>query len=174
MAFVTTYSSFTIAGVIGSSVQFVAGKFVADSSVKPTAFVGHKRTRLPLDLAIDSSGIGSVKITDSVSVAVLPAASEAVTSMTLRPGCKGMSFTLHGATPLATPCPPRLLVHFTSVTPTLSAAVPERSSVLNPVSKTALRVGKLMLMLGALVSGGAKKINAVSAAMLPLESVAVT
>jgi len=62
-------------------------------------------------------------VTVNVSVAVLPAASWAVTVSTFAPGWMG-TLAVQLVVPVAVPLPPRLFTHVTWVTPTLSAAVP--------------------------------------------------
>ncbi len=58
------------------------------------------------------------------SVAVLPAASRAVTVSTFAPACSAIPLAVHAVVPAAVPLPPRSLLHETCVTPTASAAVP--------------------------------------------------
>ena len=60
----------------------------------------------------------------SVFEPVLPAASRAVTVMTLMPVASATLATLHKAVPLAVPLLPRSLLHVTCVTLTSSEAVP--------------------------------------------------
>ena len=63
-----------------------------------------------------------------MSVLVLPAASRAVTVITLLPDCSVMLLADQDVVPLALPLPPRLFDQLTCVTPTLSEAVPLRVS----------------------------------------------
>jgi hypothetical protein len=65
-----------------------------------------------------------VYVTVMVSVPELPAASRAVTVMTLDPLWRAIPEADHEVVPVAVPLPPRLLVQVTCVTPTLSEAVP--------------------------------------------------
>src|SRR2546430_12078172 len=53
-----------------------------------------------------------------------PAASRAVTVRRLAPAWRTMPLAVQLVVPVAVPLPPRLLVHVTCVTPTLSDAVP--------------------------------------------------
>ena len=59
-----------------------------------------------------------------LAVAVLPAASRAVTVSTFDPSCKAIPLAVQLVVPVAVPLPPELFVHVTWVTPTLSDAVP--------------------------------------------------
>ena len=65
-----------------------------------------------------------VQVTARVAVAMLPAASRAVTVMTLTPFCRVMPVTDQEEVPAAVPLPPRLLAQITWVTATLSEADP--------------------------------------------------
>ena len=68
-------------------------------------------------------GVAS-KVTVRLAVAVLPAASSAVTVSTFVPGWSTILLTVQVVVPLAVPLPPRLFAHVTWVTPMLSDAVP--------------------------------------------------
>ena len=72
--------------------------------------------------------VGAVvsKVTVTLSVAVLPAASLAVTVSTFVPACRTIPLAVQLVVPLDVPLPPRLFAHVTCVTPTLSDAVPPR------------------------------------------------
>ena len=63
-------------------------------------------------------------VTAKVAVAVLPAASRAVTVKTFIPSWSAILLAVQLAVPVAVPVPPALFVHVTWVTPTLSDAVP--------------------------------------------------
>jgi hypothetical protein len=76
---------------------------------------------------------GGLYVTVNVSVAVLPAASRAVTVMTLLPAVRLMLLTDQLVVPLAVPLPPVEFDQVTWVTPTLSLAVPPRLRVLDEV-----------------------------------------
>ena len=65
-----------------------------------------------------------VKVTVKLAVAELRAASCAVTVSTFVPGWRTIPLAVQLVVPLAVPLPPRLFVHVTCVTPTLSDAVP--------------------------------------------------
>ena len=97
---------------------------------------------------------GGVYVTMSVSVLVLPAASLAVTVMTLDPAARLMLGTDQLAVPLAVPLPPAELDQLTKVTPTLSLAVPPRLIVLEDVDHVDAEVGLVITTVGAVVSGG--------------------
>ena len=64
-----------------------------------------------------------------VAVVVLPAASRAVIVITFGPFCRAMLLADQLVVPVAVPLPPRLLVHVTCATPTLSLAVPDTVTV---------------------------------------------
>src|SRR5262245_3730586 len=88
------------------------------------------------------------------SLALLPAASCAVTVMMFSPDSNGMFGADQLVVPVAVPDPPRLLVHVTSVTATLSLAVPP--SVIGVVVTlwVGFGVGVLMATVGTVTSGG--------------------
>ena len=69
-------------------------------------------------------GVVSLKVTVKLAVAVLPAASRAVTVSTFVPGWSAIPLAVQLVVPVAVPLPPRLFAHVTWVTPTLSDAVP--------------------------------------------------
>jgi len=69
-------------------------------------------------------GVVSLKVTVTVAVPMLPAASRPVTVSTFAPGCRTIPLAVQLVVPVAVPPPPRELVHVTWVTPTLSDAVP--------------------------------------------------
>ena len=64
------------------------------------------------------------KVTVRLAVAVLPAASCAVTVSTFVPDWSAIPLAVQLVVPVAVPLPPWLFVHVTWVTPTLSDAVP--------------------------------------------------
>ena len=72
-------------------------------------------------------------MTVRVSVAVLPAASRAVTVMTFWPLDRVMPLLLQVLVPLQVPLPPRLFFQLTAVTALLSEAVPPMLSWELPV-----------------------------------------
>ena len=79
--------------------------------------------------AIETAGGAlSVRVTVTVSVAVRPAASRAVTVMTLAPPHSSTNGTVQVVVPVATPDPPLSLDHRTSVTPNASDATPPRTT----------------------------------------------
>src|SRR5262245_8007409 len=67
--------------------------------------------------------VGAVYVTVTAALAGLPAASRAVTVITLSPGFRSTA-TFQFVVPVAVPEPPRLFTQLTCVTPTLSDAVP--------------------------------------------------
>src|SRR5262249_39235750 len=67
---------------------------------------------------------GSSAVEVEVAVAVLPAASWAVTVRTFVPSWMGIPLAVQLVVPVAVPLAPRLVAQVTWVTPTLSAAVP--------------------------------------------------
>ena len=70
----------------------------------------------------------SLRVTVRLAVAVLPAASRAVTVSTFEPSWRAIALAVQLLVPVAVPLPPRLFTHVTCVTPTLSEAVPWRVS----------------------------------------------
>jgi hypothetical protein len=70
------------------------------------------------------SAVGAEYVTVSESAPVLPAASRAVSVITLVPICSPIDDTLQFVVPDAVPPPPLLFDQLSDVTPTLSAAVP--------------------------------------------------
>jgi len=90
----------------------------------------------------------------STSVAVLPAASRAVTVTTLAPACNTIPAAVQAVVPVAVPLPPRSLLHVTCVTPTLSAAVPPTVSGLAGAVYVTSVVGVVITTVGAVVSAG--------------------
>src|SRR3970040_1990113 len=94
----------------------------------------------------------SVSVTVKLSVAVLPAASRAVTVSTLVPNWRTIPLAVQLVVPLAVPLPPWLFAHVTWVTPTLSEAVPPsvRSELL--VLSVGAAVGEVIVTVGAVVS----------------------
>src|SRR5436853_2854172 len=103
--------------------------------------------------------MASTPITVRLAVAVLPAASCAVTVSTFVPSWRTIPLAVQLVVPLAVPLPPRLLAHVTWVTPTLSDAVPPsvRGELL--VLYVDAVVGAVMAMVGGVVSaaGTAKR-----------------
>ena len=67
-------------------------------------------------------------MTVKTSLVMLPAASYAVTVMTLLPLCNVMPLALQLEAAVMPPLPPRLFDQVICVTPTLSAALPPRLS----------------------------------------------
>ncbi len=72
---------------------------------------------------------GAVRVTVSVALAVLFAASRATTVITVTPAPSGMALIVHAVVPAATPLASRSVDQVTSVTATLSLAVPLITSV---------------------------------------------
>ena len=70
--------------------------------------------------------IGGVvsRVTVTLAVAVLPAASCAVTVSTFVPSWRAIPLAVQLVVPVAVPLPPRLFTHVIWITPTLSDAVP--------------------------------------------------
>src|SRR5262245_61097914 len=84
--------------------------------------------------AIATAGaVPSVIVTVTLSVLLLPAASLAVTVMTLAPGFRTTPATVHAVVPEAVPLPPRSFDQVTCVTPNASEAVPPIASESFPV-----------------------------------------
>jgi hypothetical protein len=120
--------------------------------------------------------VESLSVAAKLAVAVLPAASRAVTVMTFEPSTSRIPLTVQVVVPEAVPLPPRLLTHVTCVTPTLSLARPPRLSVEVPVVMAPLVVGDVMLTVGRVVSETVVVRVAVSVAVavFPAASRAVT
>ena len=83
---------------------------------------------------------------------VLPAASRAVTVITLVPAWSATLLTDQLVLPAAVPLPPTLLLQVTCVTPTLSAAVPPSTNELEVVLKVLAAVGVLIVTVGGVGS----------------------
>src|SRR5207244_4718996 len=111
--------------------------------------------------------MASAPVTVALAVAVLPAASCAVTVSTFVPSWRAIPLAVQLVVPLAAPLPPRLLAHVTWVTPTLSDAVPPsvRGELLvlyvDPV------VGAVMAMVGGVASSPAVVLLAADVAVSP-------
>src|SRR5207244_4432923 len=116
--------------------------------------------------------MASTPVTVTLAVAVLPAASCAVTVSTFVPSWRRSAERGVGVVPLAVPLPPRLLAHVTWVTPTLSDAVPPRVKGVLLVLYVDAVVGAVMAMAGAMASTPVTVTLAV--AVLPAASCAVT
>jgi hypothetical protein len=95
---------------------------------------------------------GKDNVTVKVSVAMLPAASRAVTVSTFDPGWRTIPVAVQLVVPVAVPLPPRLFAHVTWVTPMLSDAVPPsvRGELL--AVKVGFEVGEVMVAVGGVVS----------------------
>src|SRR5665213_480525 len=81
----------------------------------------------------------------------LPAASEARTVTELFPTRSGIAAD-HAVVPVATPAVPKLVAHETSVTPTLSLAIPAMVTAAAVVDMVPAE-GEVMVSAGAVVSG---------------------
>lgn len=93
-------------------------------------------------------------MTAIVVVPLFPAASLAVTVMTLLPDCSVMPDADHEVVPEQVPEPPLSLDHVTAATPTLSEAVPPMERVDEVVVYVPLLTGEVIDILGVVVSGG--------------------
>ena len=109
-----------------------------------------------------------------MSVAELPAASRAVTTMTFDPLCNTMPLTLQLVVPVAVPLPPRSLAHVTCVTPTASLAEPPTVNGVVLVVKVVPDVGVPIEIAGAVVSAGVNVTVSESVRVLFAASRAVT
>ena len=76
------------------------------------------------EVIVTTGAVVSLNVTVSVSVAVLPARSRAVTVSTFEPVCSTIPLADQLVVPVAAPLPPRLFAHVTWVTPRASDAVP--------------------------------------------------
>src|SRR4030095_4383971 len=97
-------------------------------------------------------GVVSLRLTVRVACLVLPAASRAVTVMMLVPACSAIAPADQLVVPAAVPLLPRLFVHVTCVTPTLSEAVPPSASEGPVATNVEAEVGAVMAIDGAIVS----------------------
>jgi hypothetical protein len=104
--------------------------------------------------AINVAAVGGKYVTVSVAFAVLFAASCAVMVITVVPPPSVMPVIDHAVVPVATPVAPRLVVHVTSVTPTLSLAVPLTASVSLVVAYVPVLVGAVSASVGTVASRG--------------------
>src|SRR5213595_596250 len=97
---------------------------------------------------------GAVLVCVAVWVAtlVLPAASRAWTVSMFVPIWRPIPLAVQLVVPVAVPLPPRLFIHVTWVTPTLSDAVPASVSEEVLVVKVGPEVGALMVTVGGVVS----------------------
>src|SRR5207253_8443235 len=99
-----------------------------------------------------AGGVVSLNVTVKVSVAVLPAASRAVTVSPFAPGCGTIPLAVQLVVPVAVPLPPALFTHATWVTPTLSDAVPPSVRGVVLVLKVGLEVGEVTVSVGGVAS----------------------
>lgn len=107
---------------------------------------------VPVPPLVTVSETFGVNVTLKLRLALLPAASRAVTVSVFVPGCRTMPPADQLVVPLAMPLPPALLVQATWLTPTLSAAVPPSESGLELVVYVVADVGAVMASVGAAVS----------------------
>jgi hypothetical protein len=98
--------------------------------------------------------VGNVvsKVTVSVLVPVLPAASDAVTVSTFAPERRAIPLAVQLVVPVAVPLPPRLFAHVTCVTPMLSDAVPPIVRGEVRVLYVGPEVGEVIATVGGVVS----------------------
>ena len=128
--------------------------------------------KLGVVVAIDPLGVtrvaapgGVLLVIVSVPLAVLFAASRAVTVMTVVPSGTGTAAIVHAVVPVATPLAPRSVVQLTCVTPTLSLAVPARATVpfvtvwppvkVSMATVVPVAAGAVIAIVGGVVSGAA-------------------
>jgi hypothetical protein len=104
------------------------------------------------DVIVSAAAVVS-RVTVTVSVAVLPAASRAVMVSTFVPVCRPIPLAVQFVAPVAVPLPPRLFAHRTWVTPMLSDAVPPSVRDDADVRKVELVVGEVIATVGGTVSG---------------------
>ena len=95
-----------------------------------------------------------MQVTIRVSVAVLPAASLAVTLITFCPLYRVMPVLLQDVVPLHVPLPPRSFDQETWVTPTVSEAAPAMFRVLLLVLQVEFDVGEVIVTVCALETSG--------------------
>jgi hypothetical protein len=109
------------------------------------------------------------------SVPAFPAASRAVSVRTLFPGASEIPATAQLVVPVAAPeAPVAAFVHVTSVTATLSEAVPPSAAVDEEVEEAGEEVGLVIVHTGAVTSGRAYVTVIVSAPVFPTASRATT
>jgi len=114
----------------------------------------------------------SVRVTVRTSVPTRPAASRAVTVITVAPTSSGMLVAVHAVVPEATPDAPLSVDQLTCVTPNASLAVPPSASVADAVEKVVAAVGVAIEIVGAVPSVMVTVAAALPA--LPAASLAVT
>src|SRR5207247_11342324 len=95
-----------------------------------------------------------VRVAVKVAVLVLPAASRAWTVSMFVPIWRPIPLAVQLVVPVAVPLPPRLFVHVTWVTPTLSEAVPPNVMAWFPVAFVAPGVGGVWGTVGVVVVWG--------------------
>jgi len=95
---------------------------------------------------------GAVYVTVRTSVPTFPAASRAVTVITLFPTCRPTTGTFQFVVPVAVPLPPRSVTQLTELTPTLSEAVPPSGMLVVVVVSEAAEVGVAIDTTGGVVS----------------------
>src|SRR5438045_1745126 len=91
----------------------------------------------------------SVRVTVSTSVPISPAASWAVTVITVEPISSAMLATVHAVVPEAMPDAPLSVTQLTCVTPNASLAVPPSANVADDVEKVVPAVGVAIETAGA-------------------------
>jgi hypothetical protein len=123
---------------------------------------------------IDADGAVASRVTSSVAVATLFAASRAVTVTVFAPGCSAIPAADQLVVPLAVPDPPAAFVQLTCVTPTLSLALPLTVSVLAFVRYVPLPVGLVIATVGDVTSGAVYVTVSVAVFTLFAASFAVT
>ena len=106
-------------------------------------------------------------MTVKVALAVLFAASRAVTVITVVPAPSGTAAIDHAVVPVAIPLAPPLVVQLTCVTPTLSLAVPLTASVALVAVYVPVLVGVVTATVGTVVSVAAGTVNATPVLQVP-------
>jgi len=115
----------------GAEVEGVAAVLLAADVVLATAVL------------LDAAALlaAAVEVTARTAVPTFPAASRAVTVITLAPAARTMPEALQPLVPKAVPLPPRSFVQPTCMTPTLSLAVPPMTTLVPGVVNAPAVVG---------------------------------
>jgi len=103
-------------------------------------------------VVIATVGSEASNVTVTLAVLVFPTASFAVTVSTFAPDWSTIPLAVQLVVPVAVPLPPRLFVHVTCVTPTLSDAVPPSARDAVRVLYVAPEVGVVIAIVGGVAS----------------------
>jgi hypothetical protein len=122
--------------------------------------VGVAEVLLPLGPSKVAAPGATRYVTVRVALLVFPAASRAVTVMTVVPDPSGTDAIDHPVTPAAVPLAPRSVLQLTWVTPTLSDAVPLTARLALEAVYVPVLVGDVIAIVGKVVSAVAGTVKA--------------